>query len=119
MAQHNDLGKLGEEIASVFLIKKGYTILDRNWRFQKAEIDIIALKENTLAIVEVKTRSSIELGNPELFVTDKKIKLLITAADVYVNQKDIDANIRFDIISIYKTNNKCDIRHIKDAFLFF
>ena len=58
MAEHNELGKLGEELAVSYLQKNGYIIMDTNWTFQKAEIDIIAKKENTLAIVEVKTRSS-------------------------------------------------------------
>jgi transcription-repair coupling factor (superfamily II helicase) len=62
MAEHNELGKLGEELAAEYLQKKGYVILATNWVFQKAEIDILAQKENTLAVVEVKTRSSIDFG---------------------------------------------------------
>ena len=65
MAIHNELGKKGEQLAVDFLQKKGYTILDRNWRFKKAEVDIIAQKEQILAIVEVKTRSSNYFGNPQ------------------------------------------------------
>ena len=72
MAQHNDLGKKGEQLAIDYLVKKGYTILDKNWRFQKAEVDIIAQKEETLAVVEVKTRSSIDFGSPQDFVNPKK-----------------------------------------------
>jgi len=119
MAIHNELGKLGEDMAISHLLSNGYIIKERNWRHQKAEIDIIAQKENILAIVEVKTRSSIEYGEPEQFVSQKKIKLLVSATDVYVNQQNIDVNVRFDIISIHKTDTKFDIRHIKDAFLFF
>ena len=73
MAEHNDLGKLGEELAVDFLEKKGYEILETNWVFDKAEIDIIAQKENILAVVEVKTRSTIEFGLPQEFVKPKKI----------------------------------------------
>ena len=73
MADHNELGKLGEELAVDYLQKEGYDILDTNWTFQKAEIDIIAKKENILAIVEVKTRSSIDFGLPQDFVKPKKI----------------------------------------------
>ena len=119
MASHNELGKLGEDMAVTYLITKGYTIYERNWRYQKAEIDIIAQKGDTLAIVEVKTRSAIEYGEPELFVDKKKIKLLVHATDAYVNQQNIDTNVRFDIISIHKTNTNFDIKHIKDAFLYF
>ena len=76
MAEHNELGKLGEELAVEFLRKNGYEILETNWTFQKAEIDIIAQKENILAVVEVKTRSSLEFGLPQDFVKPKKIQLL-------------------------------------------
>ena len=62
MAEHNELGKLGEEMAVEFLKKDGYKIVETNWTFQKAEIDIIAQKENVLAIIEVKTRSSLDFG---------------------------------------------------------
>lgn len=72
MAQHNELGKEGENLAASFLEKNGYIIRDRNWTFQKAEIDIIAQKEAILAIVEVKTRSSIDFGLPQDFVKPKK-----------------------------------------------
>lgn len=119
MAAHNELGKKGEELAVVYLLKKGYTILDRNWRYQKAEVDIIAQKEEILAVVEVKTRSSTDFGNPQDFVKPKKIKLLVTAIDEYVISKNLNVEVRFDIIAIVKTNQKFDLEHIEDAFLFF
>lgn len=72
MAAHNDLGKLGEELAVDFLQKAGYEILETNWTFQKAEIDIIAKKDTVLAVVEVKTRSSLLFGLPQDFVNSKK-----------------------------------------------
>ena len=81
MAEHNELGKLGEELAVKFLQKNGYAILETNWTFQKAEIDIIAQKNNILAVVEVKTRSSIEFGLPQDFVKPKKIQLLVKAVN--------------------------------------
>ena len=74
MANHNELGKKGEEFAIDFLVKAGYKILEKNYRFQKAEVDIIALKGLVLAIVEVKTRSTDYFGNPQDFVNPKKIK---------------------------------------------
>lgn len=119
MATHNELGKKGEELAVAHLLKKGYTILDRNWRYQKAEVDIIAQKEEILAVVEVKTRSSTDFGNPQDFVKPKKIKLLVTAIDEYVISKNLNVEVRFDIIAIVKTNQKFDLEHIEDAFLFF
>ncbi len=119
MAQHNDLGNKGEQLAINFLLKKGYTILDKNWRFQKAEVDIIARKDATLAVVEVKTRSNIDFGNPQDFVNPKKIKLLVAAIDEYVISKDLDVDVRFDIIAIVKENNNFTISHLKDAFYHF
>ena len=119
MAQHNELGNKGEKLAVDFLIKKGYIILDTNWRFQKAEVDIIARKEETLAVVEVKTRSSIDFGNPQDFVKPKKIKLLVSAIDEYVISKDLDVEVRFDIIAIVHENKKFTIEHLEDAFYHF
>lgn len=119
MAEHNDLGKFGEEMAVKFLQKNGYLILDINWTFQKAEIDIIAIKENTLAIVEVKTRSSLEFGLPQDFVKPKKIQLLVKAVDAYVNQKNLDLEVRFDIIAIHKEGKSFVIEHLIDAFYHF
>ncbi|MDO6736650.1 YraN family protein [Wenyingzhuangia sp. 2_MG-2023] len=119
MASHNDLGNLGEVLATEYLIKQGYSILDKNWRYLKAEIDIIAQKENTLAIVEVKTRTTDFFGNPEEFITKGKIKLLIAATDAYVQQKNIDVEVRFDVIAIVKNNKETKLNHIKEAFLAF
>jgi putative endonuclease len=119
MAEHNELGKFGEELAVDFLQQKGYTILETNWTFQKAEIDIIAQKENTLAIVEVKTRSSIEFGLPQDFVKPKKIQLLVKAVNEYVTSNDLETDVRFDIVAIFKENNVYNIEHIEDAFYHF
>jgi len=119
MAQHNELGKKGEQLAVDFLIKNDYTIRDTNWRYLKAEVDIIAEKEGVLAVVEVKTRSTIDFGNPQDFVNPKKIKLLVAAIDEYVNSKDLDIEVRFDIIAIVKENNKFTIEHLEDAFYHF
>ncbi|NNC70428.1 MAG: endonuclease [Flavobacteriaceae bacterium] len=119
MAQHNELGKQGEQIALELLIKKGYTILEKNWRFQKAEVDIIAQKESTLAIVEVKTRSSIDFGSPQDFVSPKKIKRLVAAIDEYVVSRDLDVEVRFDIMAIVKEGEHFTTEHIEDAFLHF
>lgn len=119
MAEHNELGKLGEELAVEFLQKDGYDILETNWTFQKAEIDIIAQKDNILAVVEVKTRSSIEFGLPQDFVKPKKIQLLVKAVNEYIVSNDLDAAVRFDIIAIYKEDKTYKIEHIEDAFYHF
>lgn len=119
MAFHNDLGKKGEELAKEYLQKNGYTVLENNFVFQKAEIDLIAQKDDTLIVVEVKTRSSIDYGNPEDFVSPKKIKLLVKAIDEYVNLKNLDFSIRFDIISVIHDKGEFVIEHLEDAFYHF
>lgn len=119
MAEHLELGKKGEDIAVDFLLKNGYQIIERNWRFQKAEVDIIAQKENVLAIIEVKTRSSSEFGNPQDFVNPKKIKLLVNAVNEYVIFKNLDVKVRFDIIGVIQQNGKTTIEHLEDAFYIF
>lgn len=119
MAEHNELGKFGEEMAVAFLEKEGYTILETNWTFQKAEIDIIAQKENILAVVEVKTRSSLDFGLPQDFVKPKKIQLLVKAVDEYVSSQDLDVDVRFDIIAIHKEGKSFVIEHLIDAFYHF
>lgn len=119
MAEHNDLGKLGEELAVEFLQKNGYDILETNWVFQKAEVDIIAKKENILAIVEVKTRSSLDFGLPQDFVKPKKIQLLVKAVNEYVISNNLDIEVRFDIIAVYKEGKSFAIEHLIDAFYHF
>lgn len=119
MAQHNELGKIGEELAIDYLLNNGYSIVEKNYRFQKAEVDIIAKKGDVLIAVEVKTRSSIYYGNPQEFVNSKKIQLLVLAIDNYVNENDLDVEIRFDIIAVIKGQNSFKIEHIEDAFLYF
>ncbi|KAF2332340.1 YraN family protein [Flavobacterium ginsenosidimutans] len=123
MAEHNDLGKLGEDLAAAHLEENGYSILERNFVIQKAEIDIIAQKDSVLAIVEVKTRSSLDFGSPQDFVKQKKIQLLIKAVNAYINdrEKDFaeDLEIRFDIIAVHKNGETFAIEHLTDAFYHF
>ncbi len=119
MAQHNELGKKGEEIAADFLQKSGYEILERNWVFQKAELDIIAQKGKVLAIVEVKTRTTADFGLPQDFVKGKKIQNLVKAVDQYMNENDLDLDVRFDIIGIVLNKQEASIEHIEDAFYYF
>lgn len=119
MAEHNQLGKIGEEMAVEFLQKNGYEIIETNWVFQKAEIDIIAKKGNTLAIIEVKTRSSLDFGLPQEFVKPKKIQLLVKAVNEYIVSKDLDVEVRFDIIAIHKDAKDFNIEHLENAFYHF
>ncbi|WP_417557446.1 YraN family protein [Mesoflavibacter zeaxanthinifaciens] len=119
MANHNQLGKKGEQLAVDFLIENGYDIVERNYRFNKAEVDIIAQKEDVLAIIEVKTRSTTDFGNPQDFVKPKQIKNLVKAVDEYVTVNNLEVDVRFDIIAIVKEEKLFNIEHLEDAFFFF
>ena len=117
MAEHNDFGKLGEELAVDYLTGKGYEILERNWRNIHKEIDIIAKDGKFLVIVEVKTRQTDEYGEPDIAVTKRKQRMLIAAANAYITRKGLDMETRFDIISIIFRDGEPVIEHIEDAFL--
>lgn len=117
MASHNELGALGEQIACEYLIKQGYQILERNWSNGHKEIDIIAKDGDTIVIVEVKTRQSTFLVEPEIAVDVYKQRNLIWAANSYVRRYQYDLDVRFDIISIViDRNDEKRIEHIEDAF---
>lgn len=120
MAEHTDLGKAGEEIAVQYLSKEGYTILVRNFIYDRAEIDIVAESpEGILVFVEVKTRHNDFFGDPEGFVSSSKIKQLLKAADGYLQENEWDGDARFDIIGIVKNKKEERLKHVKDAFYFF
>ncbi|MFD2551667.1 YraN family protein [Bizionia sediminis] len=119
MAQHNELGVLGEKLAAAHLQNKGYDILEQNYTFQKAEVDIIAQHNNMVICVEVKTRNSDFFGDPQEFVTASKIKLLVKAMDAYMTENAIDLECRFDIVAVLKNKNQEVITHYEDAFYHF
>jgi len=119
MSIHGEFGKKGEQLASEYLEKKGYSILRRNYRYLKAEVDIIAQKEGVLAIVEVKTRTTEFLQGIEAAIHRKKIRLLVMAADHYVQEHDLDVEVRFDIITLLHTDGRFMITHLEDAFFPF
>ena len=121
MAEHNLFGQMAENEAARFLEAKAYKILERNWRFGKAEIDIIAIDPSTnqLVIAEVKARNLNPLLEPEMAVNKKKRKLLIAAADQFIVSNRIDLDCRFDIISIEKKNEEWLIDHFENAFYSF
>lgn len=119
MSNHNDLGRQGEELAFAHLLEKGYTIRSRNFRYLKAEVDIIAQKGDIIAFVEVKCRTTAFIENIADTITRRKIGLLVMAADHYVTQRNLDAEVRFDIITILKTPNTTTIEHLENAFYHF
>ena len=113
MKDHIELGKAGEELAVKHLEGKSYRILERNWKF---EIDIIAEKDKYLVIVEVKTRTSNALAEPEASVTRAKQRILVRAANAFVNYRKQQGEVRFDIITILARPEGTELNHIMDAF---
>ena len=116
MSAHNDFGKYGEAIALSFLKKKGYGILHTNWRYSRAEVDIIAKKNDVIVFIEVKSRSSQDFGAPEESVSFQKQSLLTKAANAYLEEYNLDLEVRFDIITVLKQSDNYTINHIEDAF---
>lgn len=117
MARHNQLGKTGEERAAEYLVSKGYIIRDINWRSRKMELDLVAYRDTTLVVVEVKTRSSHDFLRPEEAVDLRKIKNIVRATDAYIRLFNIPFEVRFDVITLVGDNGHFEIEHIEDAFL--
>ncbi len=116
MAKHNKLGKDGELIAFMVLQRDGFTILETNWRFQKAEVDIIAQKDGLLIFIEVKTRGSKKFRNPSESIDKKKISLYKDAVEGYLEQYPSELEVRFDVVNIIIGKDETEIEHIPNAF---
>jgi putative endonuclease len=110
------LGQAAEDLATSHLKKQNFAIVARNYRYQRAEIDIIARKDQLLVFVEVKARSNDRFGDPEAFVRGRQQALVRTAAEHYIIIHDWNHAIRFDIIAVLKTNNHIQLAHFEDAF---
>lgn len=120
MGRHNDLGKTGEDRAIEYLMAKGYEILERNYRYGRAEVDIVASFENFIVFIEVKTRTNYAFGYPEDSVSRSKQKLLIRAAGNYMCDKHEGKEPRFDIIALFKSNDDAwSVKHFEDAFFLY
>ncbi|MBK7384124.1 MAG: YraN family protein [Flavobacteriales bacterium] len=117
MAEHNLIGAQGEQLACRYLEEHGFEIVERNWRYGRHEIDIIAKQGAELVFVEVKTRSTDQHGEPEEAVKKGKRGRVIKAANAYVQATGADLRVRFDIVSIIlHPSGKPYIHHIPDAF---
>ena len=117
MAQHNELGNIGEERAQAYLREKGYKIKHVNWFAGKFELDIVAEKDGWLVVVEVKTRSTDTFEHPQEAITPRKIRNIVSAAHEYILQFDWQGETRFDVISVIPQGQGYRIDHIEDAFL--
>lgn len=109
-------GALGEDFSCQHLIDNGFEILEKNYRYKRAEVDIIASRENVLVFIEVKTRKNDRYGNPEEFVSDRKKELFSIASEMYVEHINWKGNIRFDVIALTKNKDSFDLVHLEDAF---
>ncbi|MEM9980948.1 MAG: YraN family protein [Bacteroidota bacterium] len=117
MGNNLEKGKEGEQLATQFLMEKGYQILTNNYRYKRGEIDLIALHEHFLVFVEVKLRRDITFGYPEEAVDTQKAKRIIQTAEQYILQHNWQGDIRFDIIAIVQsTLGEREISHFEDAF---
>ena len=120
MAEHNDFGNLAEDLAADYLTQKNYKILVRNFRYQKAEIDIVTEFEELIVVVEVKARSYDTLIEPQEAVTKKKIKSIVLCTDFFMRERNLNKEVRFDIITVLPDQSgKLQINHIEDAFQSF
>lgn len=120
MAEHNDFGNLAEKIAAEYLEKLGYKILVKNFRYQKAEVDIIAIFKDIIVVVEVKARGSDLFMEPQEAVTKRKIKSIVMASDFFMRDRGLNYDVRFDILAVLPDKNgKLNITHLEDAFQSF
>ncbi len=117
MSTKKETGSFGEKKAVEYLLSSDYQIIATNWRFLKAEIDIIAKKGDWLVFVEVKTRATADFGNPEEFVSKRQQKMIINAAHEFIIRNNRDEEARFDIVSIIASSNIVQkIEHLENAF---
>lgn len=119
MAAHNELGKWGEDEATLYLENEGYIVIDRDWKVGKRDLDILAVSPDgkTLVVVEVKTRSGEEYQQPEEAVDVRKMRNLAIAANTYVKEQNVEKELRFDIVTVVGVGHQVKrIEHLVDAF---
>lgn len=119
MAEHNELGKWGEDEATLYLENEGYIVIDRDWKVGKRDLDILAVSPDgkTLVVVEVKTRSGEEYQQPEEAVDVRKMRNLAIAANTYVKEQNVEKELRFDIVTAVGVGHQVKrIEHLVDAF---
>lgn len=112
------IGNEAEELACAYLESKGWTILDRNYFFEHAEVDIVAYDETAIVFVEVKMRSNTRFGHPQEYVTEEKAALVFKAAEAWIYERKMDGSpVRFDVVAILQERGKApDFTHLVDAY---
>lgn len=116
MAEHLETGEAGEQLACQWLLEHGFSIVHRNWRHGRDELDVVAQEGRFLVVVEVKTRSSDRWQEPEQAVDQRKQRKLLRAAEALVHSIEEDLELRFDVISVTFAPEGPRILHIPDAF---
>ena len=111
-----EFGKLGEQMTARYLTDKGYIILEHNYRQGHLEIDLIALDQDDLVIVEVKSRAYDTILQPENAVDHRKRQALVRLANEYVKTHNRKENVRFDIVTIVSNDKGAEIKHLKNAY---
>lgn len=114
MTDKTEIGRRGENLAAEFLVKQGYEIAARNYRFGHAEIDLIVKRDKWLLFIEVKTRTSVEYGQPEDFLLEFQVNRIFNAAENYIFAIDWQGNVRFDVVTV-KLGKEPVIEHFEDA----
>jgi len=111
------LGRQGEAFACEYLQSTGYEILHRNWQYHPYEIDIIARDGDEIVVVEVKTRSGSDFGEPQDFVSRRKQGLLVKATQLYAELNGVQQEIRFDVVAVIMNQYEKKLHHIPNAFI--
>lgn len=116
MADHNDLGKAGEDFAADFLLQEGFRIVERNWRYNKKELDLIAYDGEYFVVIEVKTRTSDGWEHPKEAITPAKIRYIVEATEAYIFENSVEEEVRFDVVTLIPNAAGWQVEHIKEAF---
>lgn len=126
MPTTHDTGQRGEDLAAAFLENKNYTVMDRNYRFQREEVDLVCFQPTPdneggeIVFVEVKARSGDGFGQPEDAVDAEKQRAILRVAEAYVHERRLEgAMLRFDVVAVHLGGAEPTIRHFENAFGFF
>jgi len=112
------LGREGERVAEEFLRKKGYKLVERNYRCRGGEVDLIVLDRRVVVFVEVKTRTDHGFGNPLEAVEPRKQRRMILAAQLFLHEKKLhERDARFDVVGISWPGSEPAVEHVQNAFV--
>jgi putative endonuclease len=120
MTTTNDIGDRGEDLAASVLQDAGYRVLERNYRFERNEVDLVCMDPKgggEIVFVEVKTRTGTGYGPPEASITDEKKAALVEVSRAYLHERQLEgAPARFDVVGILLTDEDPEVEHYKNAF---